>query len=151
MLLVLLVVLELLNIARLLLLHACKMQACHDGARQRLLCLLDVIGICSWLQAGYGCKGDAALMFTVAIAVQRQLLLLGSHAGCCESSPTESRALPAAISLSLLYHGDGLCSSWDLCKPKLATRSELLPLRDNAHSLDNLDASNLNLKRVCTC
>jgi hypothetical protein len=99
MLLVLLVILQLLNITRLLLLQACQLQTCHDGACQRLLCLLNITGIWPWLQAGYGCKGDAAFLFTVAIAVQRQLLLLGSHAGRCEIPATESRALPAALFL----------------------------------------------------
>jgi hypothetical protein len=83
--------------------------------------------------------------------VQRQLLLLGSHAGCCEIPATESRALPAAVFLSSRYHGHGLCSRLDLSELKLATRSELLPLRDNAHSLGNLEAPKCNPTRVYLC
>jgi hypothetical protein len=89
-----------------LLLQACQLQASHDGVGQRLLCLLDITGIWSCLQAGYSCKRNAALLFATSMLLlthcQLLLLLLGSHAARCTVCPAESTANAAAKSPSLV-------------------------------------------------
>lgn len=98
MLLMLLCVLALLRSPRLLL-QACQLEPCHDCVAQCLLCLLDVAGICSCLQARYCGKCDAALVFCILLLVHRQLLLqllLGSHAArfrmACATASTATAA-----------------------------------------------------------